>query len=153
MVPDQGPAQDGGDRQAAIVRRIREDAYAAFLGAQVERIEPGYSRVSLTVSRAMLNFHGAAHGGLLFSLADIAFAAASNARGQTAVALQVSTSFMRAAQAGDRLVAECQEQDLNGPIGLYRITVRRHPDGELILQSQATVYRKREWFVPPAEPG
>ncbi len=135
------------DRQAAIARHIRQDSYAAFLGATVQAIEPGYSRVTLTVTPEMLNFHGAAHGGLLFSLADIAFAAASNARGQTAVALQVSTSFLRPAQAGDQLVAECQEQDLNGPIGLYRITVRR-ASGERILQSQATVYRKREWFVP-----
>ncbi len=143
------PGLEGpGDRQAAIARHIRQDAYAAFLGAQVDAIQPGYSRVTLTVAPEMLNFHGAAHGGLLFSLADIAFAAASNARGQMAVALQVSTSFLRPAQAGDRLVAECQEQDLNGPIGLYQITVRR-ASGELILQSQATVYRKREWFVPP----
>ncbi|NOX63866.1 MAG: hotdog fold thioesterase [Chloroflexi bacterium] len=136
-------------RQTLIAEHIRRDPYAAFLGASVEVIEPGYSRVTLTVDERMVNFHGVAHGGLLFSLADVAFAAASNSRGQTAVALQVSVSFMRAARAGDHLVAECREQDLNGPIGLYEIVVRRPSTDELVMQCQATVYRKRDWFVPP----
>ncbi len=135
-------------RQDRIAQHIRQDAYAAWLNAHIETIEPGFSQVRLTVTPEMLNFHGVAHGGLLFSLADIAFAAASNARGQTAVALQVSATFMRAAHAGDELLARCRERDLNGPIGLYDIDVRRLPDDELVLQCQATVYRKRHWFVP-----
>ncbi len=135
-------------RDQRIAQHIRADAYASWLGAVIEAIEPGYSRVRLHVTEAMLNFHQVAHGGLLFSLADIAFAAASNARGQTAVALQVSSSFMRPAQAGDMLIAECRERDLNGPIGLYEITVHRQPDGALIMQCQATVYRKKHWFIP-----
>ena len=136
-------------RQSLIIDHIRRDPYAEFLGARVEAVEPGYSRVTLTVDDHMLNFHGVAHGGLIFSLADVAFAAASNARGQTAVALQVSVSFMRAARAGDHLVAECRERDLNGPIGLYDIVIRRAESDELVMQCQATVYRKREWFVSP----
>ncbi len=132
-----------------IAQHIRTDPYAAWLGAKIEAVEPGYSRVRLQITHDMHNFHQVAHGGLLFSLADIAFAAASNARGQTAVALQVSTTFMRAASAGDVLVAECHERDLNGPIGLYDITVHREADNALILQCQATVYRKKHWFIPP----
>lgn len=136
-------------REAAIVHHIRQDAYAAFLGATVEEIRPGYSRVALTVTAEMLNFHGITHGGLIFSLGDIAFAAASNSHGQTAVALSITISFMRAGGAGDHLIAECQERDVNGPIGLYDITVTDTATGAIISESQATVYRKREWFVPP----
>ncbi len=135
-------------RQRAIEEHIRGDAYAATLGAHIEAIGPGYSRVRLTVTQAMCNFHGTVHGGVIFGLGDIAFAAASNSRGQTAVALDVNISFLRPAFPGDVLVAEAQEQDLSGPIGLYDITVRREGDGQLIAQSQAVVYRKREWFVP-----
>ncbi|MDQ4074768.1 MAG: hotdog fold thioesterase [Chloroflexota bacterium] len=136
------------DRQGRILERIQSDAYTSFLGAMVEEVAPGYSRVSLRVTDEMLNFHGITHGGLVFSLGDIAFAAASNSRGQTAVALNVAVSFMRSAASGDELVAEAQERDVNGPIGLYDITVTERGSGAVVAQSQATVYRKREWFVP-----
>jgi acyl-CoA thioesterase len=135
-------------RTAVIAAHIRQDAYAATLGATIEAIAPGYSRVRLQVTPAMCNFHGTIHGGVIFGLGDIAFAAASNSRGQTAVALNVSISFLRPAFPGDELVAEARERDLSGPIGLYDITVMRAETGELVAQSQAMVYRKREWFVP-----
>ena len=134
-------------QQAAIVEHIRQDPFAARLGAVIEAIEPGYSRVSLTVTETMLNFHGITHGGLVFTLGDIAFAAASNSHGQTAVALNVSISFLRATGVGDHLVAEARELHLGARTALYEIVVTRRPDGELVARSQAMVYRKREWFV------
>lgn len=137
-------------RHAAITEKIDSDAYARMLGATVEEIAPGYSRVSLTVTDDMLNFHGVTHGGLLFSLGDIAFAAASNSRGQTAVALNVSTAFLKSTQSGARLVAEAREKHLQGSIGLYDITISDARDDTLVARTQATVYRKRDFFVPPA---
>jgi acyl-CoA thioesterase len=135
------------DRQAAITGHIQTDRFAAYLGAEIEAITPGYSRVSLTVSEDMQNFHGMTHGGLIFSLGDIAFAAASNSHGQTAVALNVSISFLTATQAGDQLLAEAREQHLGGRIALYEITVTEQKTGQLVAKSQAMVYRKREWFI------
>jgi acyl-CoA thioesterase len=135
------------NRQAAIAGHIQTDRFAAYLGAEIEAIEPGYSRVSLTVSEDMQNFHGMTHGGLIFSLGDIAFAAASNSHGQTAVALNVSISFLRATKAGDQLLAEAREQHLGGRTALYEITVMEQKTGQLVAKSQAMVYRKREWFV------
>jgi len=135
------------DRQATIAGHIQTDRFAAYLGAEIEAIEPGYSRVSLTVSEDMQNFHGMTHGGLIFSLGDIAFAAASNAHGQTAVALNVSISFLKAARAGAQLIAEAREQHLGGRTALYEITVTERKTGQLVAKSQAMVYRKREWFV------
>jgi acyl-CoA thioesterase len=44
----------------------------------------------LTVTDAMTNFHGTAHGGVIFAISDMAFAAACNSHGQVAVALNVS---------------------------------------------------------------
>jgi acyl-CoA thioesterase len=135
------------DRQVAIAGHIRTDRFAAYLGADVEAIEPGYSRVSLTVSEDMQNFHGMTHGGLIFSLGDIAFAAASNSHGQTAVALNVNISFLKATRAGDQLIAEAREQHLGGRTALYEITVTERGTGQLVAKSQAMVYRKRDWFV------
>lgn len=133
--------------QSNIGQYIRKDAFANFLGATIEAIEPGYSRVSLTVRESMHNFHGMTHGGLVFALGDIAFAAASNSHGQTALALNVAISFLRATQAGDHLVAEAREVHLGGATALYDIVVTEAESGQLVAKSQATVYRKRSTFV------
>jgi acyl-CoA thioesterase len=142
---------DKAQRLELIREHIEQDPFAKLLGVTLDEIRAGYSRVSLTVTATMLNFHGMTHGGLIFALGDIAFAAASNSHGQTAVALNVDISFMRATKVGDQLIAEAQEQDINGPIGLYEITVKEIQSGELIAQSQAMVYRKREHFISPTE--
>lgn len=137
--------------QTDLERYIRLDPYAAQLGAELVEVSEGYSRVVLRIRPEHHNFHGMTHGGVIFSLGDIAFAAASNSRGQTAVALNVDVSFLKATVAGDELVAECKELSLNGPIGLYEITVRSEPTGDLVAQSQAMVYRKRDRFIDPAQ--
>ncbi|MGB0386478.1 MAG: hydroxyphenylacetyl-CoA thioesterase PaaI [Ardenticatenaceae bacterium] len=136
------------NRQAAIAEHIKKDRFAHHLGATIEVIEPGYSRVSMTVTEEMLNFHSITHGGIVFSLGDIAFAAASNSHGQTAVALNVNISFLKATNVGDKLIAEAKEQKLGGRTALYEITVTEQESGELVAKSQAMVYRKKHWFVP-----
>jgi len=138
-------------RQVPINEHIRNDPFANHLGAVVEAIEPGYSRVSLTVTEQMANFHGITHGAVVFALGDIAFAAASNSRGQAAVALNVSINFLRASKPGDHLVAEAKEVHVEGRTALYEITVVEKKSGEMVAKSQDLVYRKREWFVPPED--
>jgi acyl-CoA thioesterase len=135
-------------RESAINAHIQKDPFANHLGATVEIIAPGHSQVTLTVTENLLNFHGTTHGGIIFSVGDMAFAAAGNSRGQTAVGLNMAISFLRATQAGDILIAEAKEQALNGPIGVFDITVIEQNSGELAAQIQAMIYRKRDWFVP-----
>ncbi len=139
---------DEDPRQAVIRDYILKDPFARRLGATVEAIAPGYSRVALEVTGEMVNFHGMTHGAVVFALSDIAFAAASNSRGQTAVALNASISFLKATKPGDQLVAEARELHASGPTALYEITVTDRRTGELVASSQDMVYRKREWFVP-----
>jgi acyl-CoA thioesterase len=136
-------------RIEAIRRHIAKDAFANFLGAVVEIPSPGHSRVSLTVTKEMVNFHGITHGGLIFTLGDIAFAAAGNSHGQTAVALNVNICFLKASGVGDRLVAEAQEVNAGGRTALYEIKVYNEKTGDVLARSQDLVYRKKEWFVPP----
>ena len=90
------------ERQRAIEQALRGDPFAAYLGAAIDEIGPGYARASLTVRPEMLNMHGTTHGGVIQTLADVAFAAASNSHGQTSVALDITTSFLRATGAGER---------------------------------------------------
>ncbi len=136
------------DRDQKINEYIQQDPFASLLGAEVEIVKPGHSRVSLTITENMLNFHGATHGGVIFALGDMAFAAASNSRGQTAVALNVAINFLKATTAGDQLVAEASEQAAAGPTALYDISIRNAQTDELVAKSQDLVYRKKEWFVP-----
>ncbi|MGB1251309.1 MAG: PaaI family thioesterase [Candidatus Promineifilaceae bacterium] len=124
---------------------IRKDPYAAYLGATIVSIETGYARVEMLVSAEHTNFHGSTHGGIIFSLADIAFSAACNSHGTTTVGLNVDISFLQATQIGDTLVAEARELSLNGPVGLYELTVKR--GDMLIAQCQAMAYRKRDRFI------
>ncbi len=136
------------EREEKILDYIRQDPFAKRLGARVEIIAPGHSRVTLTVTDDMVNFHGITHGGVIFALGDMAFAAAGNSRGQTSVALNVAINFLKATRPGDRLVAEAREQHSAGPTALYDITIRDERTGALVAKSEDLVYRKKEWFVP-----
>ena len=136
------------DRNQAISEYVQRDPFARFLGAKVEIVKPGHSRVTLTITDDMVNFHGKTHGGVIFALGDIAFAAASNSYGQTAVALNVGINFLKAANPGERLVAEATEQNSAGPTALYDITIRNELTGDVIAKSQDLAYRKKVWFVP-----
>ena len=135
-------------RHKKINEYIQQDPFAQLLGASIEILKPGQSRVTLTVTEDMVNFHGNTHGGVVFSLGDMAFAAACNSHGQTAVALNIGINFLKATQSGDMLIAEAIEQTGVGPIGLYDITIKDFRTGELVAKSQDLAYRKKEWFVP-----
>jgi acyl-CoA thioesterase len=136
-------------RQEVINALIRQEPFAKYIDAKIEIIRPGYSRVSVLVTEEMTNFQGFTHGGLIFTLGDIAFGAASNSHGQSAVAMNVDICFLRASKPGDMLVAEAKEQYMGGRTALYEITVTNQKTGELLAKSQDLVYKKREWFVPP----
>jgi acyl-CoA thioesterase len=136
-------------RQNAIAAHILKDPFVRKLGARFEAIRPGYSRTVLTVADDMVNFHGMTHGGLIFALADMAFAAASNSYGQTAVAVNGTITFLKASRAGDTLVAEAREIQGGGRTAVYDIQVRELTSGAVLACKQATVYRRKEWFVEP----
>ncbi len=133
--------------QRVINEYIQKDPFAAHLGAKIEIVEPGHSRVSLTITEEMTNFHGTTHGGVIFALSDMAFAAASNSHGLMAVALNVGINFLKASKPGDQLVAEAKEEHIGGRVALYDITVCDEQTGELVAKSQDLAYRKNERFV------
>jgi acyl-CoA thioesterase len=131
-----------------IIQRISQDPFACFLGIELVELGQGYSKVSMIVGEQMLNFHGIPHGGALFSLADAAFAAASNSHGQTAVALNVGINYLAAVPVGTRLYAEATEESLGRRTALYRLAVTTE-DNTLVALAHGTVYRKKEeWLAP-----
>jgi acyl-CoA thioesterase len=103
--------------------RAREGERVAA-GMTLEAASEGYARVALECGPETLNSHGSVHGGMIFTLADSAFAYACNGRDEAAVAQQVSIVFVSPARGGERLVAEAVEQTVQGRSGVYHVTVR-----------------------------
>jgi len=122
---------------------IEADRFMKYMGIQLLDLREGYSKLAMTLTRDMINFHNVGHGGAIFALADAAFAAASNSHGEKALALNMNINYCSPATEGMRLIAEAHEESLGRRIGLYRITVRSE-DGRLIASSQGIVYRKQE---------
>lgn len=127
-----------------ILSHFQKDTYSHLIGAKMEAVEPGYCRVSIAVTESMLNFHGTTHGGIVFGIADIAFAAACNSHGQAAVALSMDIHYLNPSQAGDHLVAEAREVSRSAATALYDITVSERDSQKVIAKLQAMAYRKRE---------
>jgi len=119
---------------------LRLDGYARLLGIELEEVRPGYARASMEVKGEHRNFLGVTHGGVVFSLADTAFAAASNSHNQQAVAISATIHFLRAPPPG-RIIAECFEEHRGSRVGFYRVEVRDE-SGEVVAAMQALVYRR-----------
>ena len=114
---------------------------AQTLGMEVLDASPECTRVTLTVTTSGLNRHGTAQGGLLFSLADEAFAVISNLEAQ-AVAIETHLSFFRPARPGDQLVAVATPERVGRTLATYRVEVRRGEEGEVLALFLGTVSRR-----------
>ncbi len=123
-----------------LLEKFESDSFANYLNFELLEARPGYARVTTLVTEQGLNFAGSVHGGLLFSLADYAFAAASNGHGRLAVATSMSIQFYAAAKLGDRLFALAQEQQLTHRAGFYEMTVTNE-SGQKIAQCLGMVHR------------
>ncbi|AFA39370.1 hypothetical protein Pogu_1343 [Pyrobaculum oguniense TE7] len=114
------------------------DEYTKLLGAEVHEVKPGYAVVKARAPDSACNFNGVVHGGYIFSLADIAFAYASNAGGRMALALDMYISYRKALKPGKLVEAVAREVQRSGRTALYTIEVCS--EGELIAYVSATVY-------------
>jgi acyl-CoA thioesterase len=102
-------------------------------GLVIEEARAGYARLRMTLRQDMLNGHRTAHGGMVFSLADTAFAYICNGRNERTVAAQASIVFLDAAKEGETLIAEGQELSRAGRSGVTRVSVRTE-DGRAIAE-------------------
>ncbi|HYC20926.1 MAG TPA: hotdog fold thioesterase [Candidatus Bathyarchaeia archaeon] len=124
----------------SVLTKLKSDRYASFLGIQITKIERGYAQANLKVAERMLNFNGFAHGGLVFSLADAAFAAACNSFDQTAVALSFHIAYRRPVQVNTRLVAEAVEESSGKSTALYKIVVKTD-DERIVAICEGLAYK------------
>lgn len=109
------------------------DSTSQRLGMTIERIAPGEAILALEVTEFMLNGHGLAHGGFIFTLADSAFAFACNGYNQRTVGHQAAITYMAPARLGDRLTAVAREIHRAGRNGVYDVRVTNQ-DGAQIAE-------------------
>lgn len=122
------------------------DPFSQWLG--IERVDVGHGHCTLrmTVRQEMTNGFGIAHGGITFSLADSAFAFASNSRGRHALSIECDINHVKAVRTGDTLTAAAKEESLSHRIGIYRVEVTNQDD-EVVALFKGMVYRKSvEWM-------
>jgi acyl-CoA thioesterase len=121
---------------------FQEDKFANHVGIELLEVSAGSARARMDIKPHHLNAVGIVHGAAIFSLADLAFAMASNSHGNVAVAVNVSISYMKAASKGV-LYAEAAEVSRNPKLASYTVRVTDERD-DLIAIFQGMVYRKKD---------
>ena len=126
------------DQAAGFAQR---DRFARHLGIELLEMNNGRAVATMPVRQEHTNGLGMVHGGALFSLADLAFAAASNSKGQVAVAINATISYIQAPQT-DSLTAVAEEISSGRKLSTYSVTVSDGAD-QVCAVFQGTAYLKR----------
>lgn len=122
------------------------DIFARHCGIELLEVEPGYAKASMKIEPCHYNAANTVHGGAIFTLADFAFAAASNSHGTLAMSINAGVSFVKAATKGI-LHAVAREKSRSPRVATYLVEVI-DDDGEMVALLQGTVYRKKESVIP-----
>ena len=120
------------------------------LGIGIEEVRPGFARLRMRVSQDMVNGHGMCHGGLIFALADSAFAVACNTYNAATVAAAASIDFLAPAHVHDELTAEARELWRCRRSGIYEIGVTNQR-GETLALFRGRSHCTGGQLLPPAQ--
>lgn len=121
------------------------DRFARSIGAQLTEVHEGYARAELTVEEHHLNGAGVCQGGVLYTLADLAFAAVANSHGTLTLGISNTITFLKSAKQGEHIVAECTEvlDHHRLPYCDMKIT---NQNGELLAAMTGLAYRMKKDF-------
>ncbi len=143
---DGDAAQRLAERVAAAL--YERDRASQSLGMHISAMRPGFARLTMKVRADMVNGHELCHGGLLFTLADSAFAFACNSYNESTVAAAGSIDFLLGARLGDELTAEARELWRSKRNGLYEIVILNQR-GERVALFRGRSYRIEGPVLPP----
>jgi acyl-CoA thioesterase len=121
---------------------FKNDRFAQHSGIELLEIGAGRAKAKMAITDSHLNGVNLVHGGAIFTLADLVFAAASNSHGTVAVAINASIWFVKAAREGT-LYAEATETSRNPKLATYSIKVTDDA-GETVALFEGMVYRKKD---------
>lgn len=126
-----------------LISFFKNDRYASLTGIEIMDISKGYCKAKLKIDpKKHLNAANVIQGGAIFTLADFAFAVASNSRGQLALAVNVNISFLKGVSEGT-IYATATELCNPKRIGAYDVIITTEND-EIIARFNGLVYRKNE---------
>jgi len=121
----------------------RSDPLMTGLGAELLSWSPGLATVQTKVQLAHTNFLGGGHGGIVFSLGDIAMSFASNGYGRQALATQIDISYHRGVLPDDLVIATASEISRTRRFGHHRVEIK--VNDRLVASATGTTYRTDEW--------
>ncbi|GHT76838.1 phenylacetic acid degradation protein [Bacteroidia bacterium] len=119
---------------------FKDDRYAVFSGVELLEVEAGRAKAKMDIQEMHLNAGNVVQGGAIFTLADLAFAAAVNAYGNLAMSIETSIRYFKGVGSGT-LFAEAKVVHLHKKLATFEVIVTNEKD-ELIALFTATAYRK-----------
>lgn len=125
------------DNVAELKAKEASEPIASFLKMRLVELTPGYSRVAMKLTPDHTNFNGMVFGGIVMSIADQAFAYATNSLASPSIATQFNIHLIAGARVGDELTAECRVVKSGRRIGVSEMTVTNQ-DGKLIAKATGT---------------
>ena len=128
---------------------IANDPASRGIGITLQSVEPGGAVMTMLVRPDMVNGHGVAHGGFIFSLADSAFAFACNSYNQVTLAQQNQITYVSPGRESETLTATAVETSRSGRSGVYDVTVRGSDDRVVALMRGLSRTIKGQTFPEP----
>jgi acyl-CoA thioesterase len=132
-----GARQGKADNVMVLKAKEKSEPIASFLKIRLIELTPGYAKVVMKISPEYLNFNNYIFGGIIMSLADQAFAYATNSLDYPSLASQVNIHFLAPAKVDDELIAECHVVKSGRRVAVSEMTVVNH-DGKLIAKATGT---------------
>ena len=105
----------------------------------------GYAAAQLTITPRHLNGAGVCQGGVIYTLADLAFAAVANSHGILSLGISNTITFIKSAQLGERINAECTEQVNHHRLPYCDIKISNEK-GEILAMMTGLAYRMKQEF-------
>lgn len=121
------------------------DRFAKSIGAQITEVREGYAKAELDVKENHLNGAGVCQGGVIYTLADLAFAAVANCHGTLSLGISNTVTFIKSAQLGDHLTAECTEVVNHHKLPYCDMKVMNQ-NGEILAVVTGLGYRLKKEF-------
>ena len=122
---------------------FEHDLFAKENGIELIEVRKGYSKAKLEVKKEHLNAGNRTQGGAIFTLADLALAAAANSHGQLAFSLSSHITFVRGSGEGDTLYAVATERYIGKATGCYQVDITNQ-EGKLIATFESSVFRMEQ---------
>lgn len=135
--------------ERVVAAMLVHDELSRWLGLEVTRIAPRHATCRMAVRADMVNGFGVSHGGIVFSLADSAFAFACNTHGRVTVSIENSITYPAAVHPGDVLTAVADEEAASNRLGYYKVEVRNQ-HGVLVAAFRGTAYKTSRPHFPDA---